>query len=67
MKMIPHTCPVCGGQGTVSKPPWIAGDQNEWVSGTLEPYSCKACAGAGIVWEKEKKDEEGGCDRIRER
>ncbi len=49
--MIPHACPVCNGQGTVSKPPWIAGDVTEWTSGDTQFYPCKACNGTGIVWE----------------
>ena len=26
------TCPVCDGHGTVTRPPWIAGDQPTWTS-----------------------------------
>jgi len=53
--MIPHTCPVCYGHGTISKPPSIAGDQMTWVSSNPhESYPCKACNGSGIVWEPER-------------
>jgi len=59
--MIPHKCPVCNGFGTVSKPPWVAGDQETWLSSSCEPYPCKACNGTGIIWEKEgNKEEEKG-------
>lgn len=47
----PHTCPVCNGAGTVSKPPYIAGDIDEWFSGDTRIYECNACDGKGIVWE----------------
>jgi DnaJ-class molecular chaperone len=51
--MKPHKCPVCRGQGTVSKPPHIAGDQDAWVSSDVGPYMCRACNGTGIIWEVE--------------
>lgn len=51
--MIPHTCPVCNGQKTVSRPPWIAGDQPTWTSSGVEIYPCPTCDGNGIVWERE--------------
>ena len=52
--MIPHKCPVCNGQGLVNCPPWVAGDQESWVSSSAGPYPypCKVCNGTGIVWEK---------------
>jgi len=51
--MIPHTCPVCNGAGTVQRPPWVAGDQLEWLgSDPLAVHPCKACAGTGIIREK---------------
>ncbi len=43
-------CPECDGTGKVSRPPWIAGDQGEWVSSGTAPYSCGACVGTGVVW-----------------
>jgi len=50
--MIPHQCPVCLGQGTVSKPPGIAGDQQAWSGSFITTYPCPACSGTGILWEK---------------
>jgi hypothetical protein len=51
-KMIPHKCPVCDGTGKVSRPPWIAGDVNEYpASSSCGHYPCKACQGKGIIWE----------------
>ena len=41
-------CPKCNGQGMVSKPPWIAGDQNTWVSSETS-YICDVCDGAKII------------------
>lgn len=51
--MTPHKCPVCNGQGLVSRPPWMAGDVYEWSSSDCAPHPCKACNGTGIVWSQE--------------
>lgn len=48
----PHACPSCAGQGKVSRPPWVGGDQQEWASNTTGLYDCRACHGTGIVWSK---------------
>ena len=50
----PHKCPVCNGQGTVSKPSYIAGDQPTWTASDLTPYPCPACSGTGVIWDKEE-------------
>ena len=42
-------CPLCGGQGTVSKPPWVDGDIHQWVSGSSGGYTCKVCGGKGYI------------------
>lgn len=42
-------CPKCNGQGTVSKPPYIAGDVNEWSS-TLANHRCNLCGGTMKIW-----------------
>ena len=47
---IPHKCPACNGHGTVSRPPWIPGDQETWDAATTTTYQCRACGGSGIVW-----------------
>ena len=47
-------CPVCQGCGTVSRPPWIAGDQETWVSSSAEIFPCKACGGTGLIWGEAK-------------
>lgn len=41
-------CPKCNGQGTVSKPPWLAGDIDQW-SGTATSFPCDVCNGAKII------------------
>lgn len=41
-------CPLCQGQGRVSKPPWIAGDQQTWVD-TQTSHVCHICNGVGII------------------
>jgi len=53
--MIPHQCPVCNGHGTVSKPPWVAGDIQGWTDCSTVPYVCRACEGTGIIWESHCK------------
>lgn len=48
-KVEPYRCPVCNGQGIVSRPPYIAGDIYTWTSSQAS-WVCKACEGKGIVW-----------------
>lgn len=45
-------CPVCNGHKTVSRPPWIAGDQDSWPSNGTQVYPCPACGGTGLVWKE---------------
>ena len=52
---IPHTCPICQGTGKASKPPWIAGDANDWSDTSCGPWTCNGCLGSGIVWEYEQE------------
>jgi hypothetical protein len=52
----PHCCPVCNGHKTVSRPPWVAGDVESWVSTNTTGYECPACKGTGIVWEKPEEN-----------
>jgi len=42
-------CPVCNGQKTVSKPPYVAGDIDHWMSCSMETYPCPTCGGKGYV------------------
>lgn len=42
-------CPKCDGQGTVSKPPWVAGDVQQWQSSATTGYTCDVCHGAKII------------------
>lgn len=48
--LIPFRCPVCNGQGLVSRPPHIAGDVYRWSTSDCAPHPCRACGGTGIVW-----------------
>lgn len=48
---VPHKCPVCAGTGLVSRPPGVAGDQEEWTDSGAGPYGCRACGGTGLLWE----------------
>jgi hypothetical protein len=41
-------CPKCLGQGIVSKPPYIAGDVNNWSSSSTS-FVCDVCNGAKII------------------
>lgn len=48
--MTPHKCPVCGGNGQV-----MAGFYGQvggtWTGSNTGFEQCRACAGAGVVWE----------------
>ena len=44
-----HKCPTCNGQGIVSKPPWVAGDQDVWYSTTAMTWPCKTCDAKGYI------------------
>jgi hypothetical protein len=46
----PFCCPVCNGQGLTSRPPWVAGDVNQWIASGTCAYSCRACNGVGVIW-----------------
>ena len=50
---IPCLCPNCKGQKTVSKPPWVAGDQDFWVSSGMNVYPCPTCNEEGIIYVKQ--------------
>lgn len=41
-------CPKCNGQGSVSKPPWLAGDVDQWTSSETQ-YDCDVCNGAKVL------------------
>ena len=44
--ILPHTCPVCGGTGTVP-----SNFYNHSQTGTTcNPEPCRSCNGTGIVW-----------------
>ena len=45
----PFKCPVCDGQGSVSRPSWIAGDVTTWIDSKTS-HPCHACNEKGIVW-----------------
>jgi hypothetical protein len=46
----PFCCPVCNGQGLVSRPPWLAGDVNQWTDTNTAGYLCRNCSGTGVIW-----------------
>src|SRR5690606_21883237 len=54
-------CPKCNGQGIVSKPPYIAGDQQTWSSSSAV-HTCDVCNGNKII----KRLKEEDIERIRE-
>ena len=41
-------CPKCLGQGTVSKPPYLAGDIFHWSSNQTS-FQCDVCNGSKII------------------
>jgi len=41
-------CPKCDGQGIVSKPPYVAGDQNTWTD-TQTIHTCNLCNGSMVI------------------
>lgn len=49
VQLTAQECPVCHGQGHVSKPCWVPGDVNEWTSSRTS-YVCRVCNGGGLVW-----------------
>jgi len=52
---MPYRCPICDGTGMVLRPPWVAGDVQQWASTGAGPYPCRPCSGGGIIWSKEAK------------
>lgn len=42
-------CPKCNGQGHVSKPPWVPGDVEMWVSSDTGTHTCQVCNGNGVI------------------
>jgi hypothetical protein len=51
----PHTCPVCGGRGTV-----LQGFYNHYgyyhSSSMQGVETCRTCGGRGIIWETDHND-----------
>lgn len=45
----PSKCPVCDGTGLVSRPPGLAGDNEQWVANGGRTYECRACNG-GVLY-----------------
>ena len=48
-------CPICDGAGLLNRPPWVAGDQQEWSTTDASPYTCHGCQGSGLL--NQMKDE----------
>lgn len=48
-KLIPHKCPVCGGNGIV--PNGFYSTVTGYItSSSVTPEMCRTCNGTGIVW-----------------
>lgn len=41
-------CPKCDGQGTVLKPPYLAGEIQHWTSSDTQ-HQCSVCKGKKII------------------
>lgn len=50
---IVQICPKCNGQGIVSKPPWVPGDIDEWVSSD-GVFVCDLCEGKKVIYNGKK-------------
>lgn len=50
MSGVPYKCPACNGTGLVSRPPWIAGDLDNFTTSSCGPWPCKPCGGSGVLW-----------------
>lgn len=53
--MKPYTCPTCHGLKTVSKPTYIAGDQETWYATSTGTYPCPTCDGKGYIVTADKE------------
>jgi len=50
-RVIPHTCPVCQGRGSV--PMGFYNPNNQGTANSTAPDQCRSCAGTGVVWREE--------------
>lgn len=50
-------CPLCNGQGHVSKPKHVAGDVYQW-SATSTSHVCWICNGIGKILEAQDLEEQ---------
>jgi len=48
-KKIPHTCPVCNGNGKVANG-FYNQTSGQWLTTDATPEMCQSCLGTGIVW-----------------
>ena len=44
-----YKCTTCNGFKTVSRPPWVAGDQTEWTGTSTDLYPCPTCDAKGWI------------------
>jgi DnaJ-class molecular chaperone len=47
-------CPVCEGQGSVSRPTYVPGDVCTWASNGTNAAVCHVCGGRGIIMTPEE-------------
>jgi Zn finger protein HypA/HybF involved in hydrogenase expression len=47
-KMKWQKCPKCDGQGIVSKPPYLNGEQQTWTAASSS-FLCDVCGGKKII------------------
>ncbi len=47
----PHSCPVCGGRGTVRAGFYDTLGLHGWMGSSIpEPELCRSCGGTGVLW-----------------
>lgn len=50
LQYVPYqACPKCQGQGIVSKPPYVPGDQSSWSTSSAMSFQCDVCKGQKII------------------
>ncbi len=49
LRLAPHRCPVCNGNGLVSNGFYMQ-TSGHWSTSSITHETCRSCNGTGIVW-----------------